>query len=766
VCFACFVGTTLAPFVHADPLSKKTDIDFFRDVPSRNLKRFAARSDGRLVSGPILAELAVPAPADLLWSLEATSDPTKFLVGTGPDGKILEITYDIAAGSYASRDLAKLDSPQVFAVKPLADGSVLAGTSPKGALYLIRDGAPLARIALPVDSIVDLLLLDADTALAATGNPGRIYRIDLKKFATAGVNAEKITDAAALAERGLTLFGEVRDRNVRRLALFPDGRVVAGSSPKGNIYTFTPVPSSPTSSSSLNAQPSPLSSPLPAIILQENRDAEVTDLLVQPNGDLYASIVYTGTTGESRITPPATKSSGDTKTPEPPAVPSAPPEKFSGRSSLIFIPANGYPEVASSRANTAFYRLARQGDIILIAAGELGELYAYETKSRLGLTLAGSVSSQLNGIVPIPGAPSRFLLLRNNVPGFSLLDFATTGPREAETRRLDLGLPAQLGALRFNRVRNLTDAQLSVEIRTSSGSDDLEGWGPWTALSAGDGGWRADGVRGRYFKLRVRALDPAPGAPSVEIDKANLFVLPQNRRPTLQDFRLITPNYGLIAAVEQPPSPTATLSQLMSASPKDEDAKRKSTLLASQIAPSPGSQVVFWTVTDPDGDNVLTTFSIRRDGDTAWTDIAANTRDSFAQFDGSHFPDGVYFTRLVSTETAPRPAADRLTATFETDDLIIDHTKPEILEATARRDGDRLIISVSGRDALSLLDGIEVIFNNGHREVVEQPDDGIRDSRQERFTLEIPLAKVSNATGAEVGLYDAAGNGAPRRLTW
>jgi hypothetical protein len=59
-----------------------------------------------------------------------------------------------------------------------------------------------------------------------------------------------------------------------------------------------------------------------------------------------------------------------------------------------------------------------------------------------------------------------------------------------------------------------------------------------------------------------------------------------------------------------------------------------------------------------------------------------------------------------------------------------------------------------------------VIFNNGVREVVEQPDDGIRDSRQESFTLDLPLAKVSNATSAEVTLYDSAGNGTPRRLTW
>ncbi|MCX6942668.1 MAG: hypothetical protein NTX09_18405 [Verrucomicrobia bacterium] len=42
----------------------------------------------------------------------------------------------------------------------------------------------------------------------------------------------------------------------------------------------------------------------------------------------------------------------------------------------------------------------------------------------------------------------------------------------------------------------------------------------------------------------------------------------------------------------------------------------------------------------------------------------------------------------------------------------------------------------------------------------------MRDSRQERFTLDVPWAKVSNATSAEVTLYDAAGNGTPRRVSW
>ena len=775
----------LSGYVWAEPLSKKTEIDFFRDVPSRNLKGLATRSDGRLVAGPALSEISAPSPADLLWCLEATPDADKWLIGTGPEGRIVEITVDPAKRSFTSRDVTKLDDPQVFTLKRLPDGSLLAGTSPKGALYLIRDDKPLARVALPVDSIFDLLLLDENTALASTGNPARIYKIDLQKFATVGLIADKVTDVKILADHGISVFGEIRDRNVRRIVALPDGRIAAGSAPKGNVYTFSREGGAP-------------------VILQENRDAEITDLLPQPNGDLYATIVYSSTSNESRITPPAsaTKSPPKDDTPPPAQV-----ERFGGRSALVWFPANGFPETLTARGNTAFYRVVRRGDTLLIAGGEQGELVGYDLKNRLSLTFAGSISSQLNAMVPLPMAPghdrsagsNQFLLLRNNAPGLALLDFDADGAREAETRRIDLITSSQLGALRFNRLRNLPEGNLAPEIRISNGSDEVEGWGPWTALNrATDGGWRTENLRGRYVKLRIRipaTTTPAPApatvvttppskarksqaAPSApqptvtarpapaafEIDRASLFGLPQNRRPQLQDFRVLTAGFGMIAPADQPPPAVVSLSQIVQA-PKEED-RRRPNLMNSQVIPSPGTQVVIWTVTDPDGDSLLNTLSIRRDGDSAWTDIVSASRDNYAQFDTKHLPDGVYFTRLVATETSPRPIDERLSQTFETDDLIVDHSAPEIVEAKAQRSGSSVTITVQGRDQLSLLDGIEVVFNNNVRETIEQPADGIRDGREETFTFEVPLARVSNATSVEVTLYDAAGNGTAKRLSW
>lgn len=737
-----------SPLVRADPLSKQTEIDFFRDVPSRDLKGLAARSDGRLVAGPTFTDLSGEAPADLLWTLAPTADPAKWLVGTGPDGKIFELNLDLAQSRFTTREIAKLDESHVFALARLEDGGILAGTSLKGALCLVRDGKQVARVALPVDSIFDLLVLPAaqpTQALVATGNPGRIYLIDLAKFAQAGVAAEKITDVKTLADHGIALFGEIRDRNVRRLARLSDSRIAAGSAPKGNIYVFDapadnePLPRSP-------------------VILQENHDAEVTDLLPSADGSFYATLTFSGGSGEGRITP----GKGGKDSPDTSSLLTFGSDRFGGRSNLVWFPAGGFPEILASRNNTAFYRIARRGDLFVVAGGEQGEMLGYDIGRRLSLTFAGSSSSQLNGLAPIAGQDGRFLVLRNNAPGFAVVDFSGHTPRRAETRRIDLGLASQLGALRFNRLRDLPADQLTVELRTSNGSDELEGWTDWTPLRERDGGWSAPALRGRFVKLRLSLA--ADAVESLQIDKAALHSLPQNRRPSLQDFRFLSANFALIPTPEPMPAATVSLGQILNPGGKDDDAKQKGAFLGSQVVPSPGMQIVLWTVNDPDDDNLNYTFSVRRDGDEKWTDVALHSRDSYVQFDTSYLPDGLYFTRLTASETDPRPAADRLTTVFETDDLLIDHAPAEILSATAQREGQRLRVTVRGRDALSLVQGIEVILNNGAREQTEQPLDGIRDSREETFVVEFPLDRAATATSAEVVLYDAVGNTRAQRI--
>jgi hypothetical protein len=755
--------------LRADPLSKSASIDFYQEVLSRDLHGLATRSDGRLVSGPVLTDMKGQAPSELLWCLEPAPGG-KWLVGAGPEGGIFEVSADLATDSFSSREVAKIGDSQVYALKSLPDGSILAGTSPSGGVYLIRGGKIAARTGLPADSIFDLILLDGGkTALAATGNPGRIYRIDIAKFAAAGVSADRITDAKTLAGRGVVLFGEVSDRNLRRIARLADGRIAAGSAPRGNIYLFPSGGGAP-------------------YIAEENRDAEVTDLLADPKGGYYAAIVFSGGeihpvlsniqivgTTEPTVNVVAGAGPGQNPTPTPaPTGNNAKPkdgaveilnapaqvEHFAGRSTLQWFSTDGFPETLMARSGVAFYRIGRLGDVLVISGGEQGEVSGYDLANRLALTFAGSASSQLNALEAVPGSPGRFLALRNNAPGLAFLDFNAAQPRNAETKRVDLGAPARLGALWFNRVRDLDTKQLSLSVRTTNGSDETDGWSPWIAMSDTDG-WRADAPAGRYVELKL-AL-PAASSPALELDRANLYYLTQNHRPQLQDFRMLSQNFSIVVPPDMPAPVVTTVGQLLQASDHDGD-RRHSGFLGSQIVASPGTRVAFWTVSDSDGDNLVYTFSIRRDGDPSWTDLAVDSKDSYVQFDTLHLQEGTWFTRLVARQAAPRPETERLSVTFETDDMVVDHTPPEIEEAVVRREGGNLIVTLRGRDALSLLDSAEFDFNNGVQETVEQPADGILDGKEESFVLELPIQRLAGATSVEVTLYDSAGNGATRRL--
>jgi hypothetical protein len=759
----------------SDPLTKHLEIDFGRDVASRNLKGLATRSDGCIVAGPTLTELAGPAVGELLWALEpADESGHSWLVGTGPDGRIVEVTVN--GTGFTAREVAKLAEPQVFALKSLGGGALLAGTSPTGALYLIRNGKTAARVALPVDSIFGVLLLpelnpaaapdstaratpakQPRMALVATGNPGRIYRINLDMFSAAGINAAKVSDPAALATKGITLFGEIKDRNVRRLARLPDGRIAAGSAPRGNVYVFPRDGGHP-------------------VMLQENHGAEVTDLLPQPNGDLFASIVYSSAPAERRInrpgavsaigagmTPPGENLSGMQSDNVAPGT-----ERFEGRSSVMLFPSDGFPELLLTRNSLAFYGLARRGSLLLIAAGDQGEILAWDLDNRLSLTFPGSVSSQLNTLAAVPGSADRFLLLRNNAPGLAMLEFGGTTARHLETNRLDLGVPAEIGNLRFSELRGLALEAIQVQIKTSLAADDSEGWTDWTQLATRDGAHYAPHLRGRYLKLGITV--PAD-ARDIEIDPATVYDLPQNRRAVLTDFRVLPPNLLLNPPLEMPGLAVTTLGQLINPNQAPgipegpQDTRRKLGFLASQLVPAPGNQAVYWSTSDPDGDTLAYTFSIKPVEGTTWTDLAVDIRENYVQFDTSHMPDGIYVSRLIVTEQAPRPPAQRLRTEFVTDDLVINHTPPQILDTAVRQDGRFVIVSVHGRDALSLLDGAEFVFNNGHRETVEHPVDGINDGREETYELECPVAKIDGATSVEIHLSDEVGNSTARRLS-
>jgi len=797
---------SLSPPLPAQTLSTSREINFYRDIPSRNLKGLATRSDGVLLSGPHISPLLAPdgqplAPeADLLWSATLISDTLH--VGTGPEGKILR--YRLVENRTTLSPLEPISlshDSHLLALAALPDGGLLAGSSPEGALVLIGpQGEAIARAVLPVGSI---LAIEINTkyqgneyALVATGSPARVYRVNLTRFRESEP-VEAADAKAALGARGIELWGSVRDEAIRALLSLPDGRVIAGSAPKGNVYEFAEQGGEPR-------------------VLSENSNAEVTSLLAWEGG--FFAALTSGDTGRraaqvsrgnsaDNVRPaPARDSSSPSgggngdgsggsnesgdgeargeseqgsnreRAASPLPAPAAAKPKFSGSSRLLWFPDGGFPETAAARQGVGFYQLARHGDLVIITAGDEGELLGYDPKSRLGMVFAGATAAQVNGILPLAAgaatsaaagtsrAPSHaqagFLLVGNNPASLELMDFGSAEPRTAITRRIDLGSPAELGALRFAHLAETRSPSLRVELRTSESSDPLEGWGRWehTTNSPHDMlGYRVERppLRGRYVQFRLTALSPSDAPPGFEAESPRLYLLPQNQRPQLANFVVLPPSNAR--------SGTDTLRKLVESTRSI--AYREDLAAANDTPLHRTTRVIVWELSDPNDDALRSTLSVLGPEQSEWLPILIDSPARYAIFDTAGLTEGRYRTQLEVRETAPRPAAQRLSVNFEGEAFFIDHTAPEILnhEVLRRPDGG-LTITLLAQDLDSLLLGAEVRLNNGNRYEFSQTLDGILDSKRETFVLELDADQVGPSTHLDATVIDSHYNTASQRL--
>jgi hypothetical protein len=741
--FVC-AALALAATALGDPPARRIDIDFGRQVPARNLSGLAARSDGRLVPGPAVRSLEATMP-ELVWCLEPDGSGG-WLVGGGADGRVVRVTLDGDSAKVA--DAIDFEETNVFAVCATGPGEFLAGAAPGGVLYLVKDGKVVARAPVNADVIWDIRPLDGDDYLVATGTPATILRVSLDKFRDAGIAAAPAPeskddkDAKPVETPGIAPWATIRDRNVRRLIVAEDGRVIAGSSPRGAIYEFGREGGQP-------------------FILSEAKDAEVADLLVAANGTLYAALVYSGGATPDRRSAPRT----------PPAVaadPAAPSPEFAGRSEIVRFGKERLPETVVARNNVAFYKLAAFGNTLLIGGGERGEILGYDDTRRAMITFAGATSSQVNGIAAIGSQPGRFLILRNNFSGLGVLDFAAAAERTAETSRLEFGQPSRLGLLQFSRLRDISADSVSVDYKFGNSVDEGEGWTDWRPATREGDAFRLGDAAARFARVRVKVPGDIPA--TAEIGRAALFHMPQNRPPSVQDFRVFPPGLGLIPMPDPPAPASLPLGQFLfpnQPQPQAESAPQspqKNAFLASQVVSQPGNQLVYWNAVDADGDNLVATLALRPVASGEWTEIAAGVYSNHLGFSTADLAEGPYILKLTVAETSPRAIADRLTGDYESDDLTIDRTAPEIQSIDVSASAAAITIRVAASDRWSLLRGARAVLNNGTEVENILPLDGILDGRAETFDLEIPRAAATGATNAEVMVVDQAGNRTSQRV--
>lgn len=664
--------------------------EFERGTPTN----VAVRNDGRLEPAPALRPLATT-QSSFLWCLAAAGSDLYAGTGAATSGsQLLKIDAKGAVATAASfKELA------VQAVLPLADGSVLAATSPDGKVYRVLPGSTAPQVVFDGSQLSEkpkyiwaLTLAKSGDLLVATGAPAAIFRVPLKS-------------PSAKPE----VFFKSGDQHIRSLVVAPDGTVFAGSDGAGIIYRISP-----------DGKP---------FALYAAPKHEITSLALDANGTLFAAAV------------------GDRK---PPALPPLPAAGQLGASITILQPGSaisasgntivpegsevyrispdGTPLRLVALRQDVVYALTVRNGALYAGTGNRGHVYRLDTVQAGNYTdVAHTEASQVTALVQtssglaLATANSGKVLQLSDVPAANatfisdVFDGETTtrwGRMEAQGSTTGVDLFARSG-----NVENAHDALAHL-------------WSDWTPIKPGQTPLPVPAARYLQWKAVLH-----PGA---ELQSLTVNYLQRNLPPQVDDLvvqpgaRASNNNGGSSSTVvpisfRNTPSSAPPLSLGEAGAPPLIAQKDRNAVTAR------------WAAHDPNNDELSYTVDYRGVGEQAWHRLKDHVTQTSYSFDASLLPDGQYQVRVTASDAATHTPGEALESARTSDVFTVDTTPPVPGTVTSTVSNGALHATFEATDATSPIAHAEFSVDAGPWQYVE-PVGALSDSRTERYDITVPVA--------------------------
>ena len=471
---------------------------------------------GRMQLAPRVERVASLAEPFLL---SAAVHPDGWVVGTGNAGKVLKIDRKGAV-----TELFAAPEPEVFAVWADPDGTVYAGTSPRGKVYRIppghqANGAKGELFFDPQETYIWALARAADGALlVGTGTQGKLFRVDAK-----GKGA---------------LFYDSDDTHIRSLALLPGGDVVAGTAGDGLILRIARDGKART--------------------LYDADEPEVVAVAVAADGTCYAAVVASEASlvdqARDQAVPSAAAAPGQPARPaggqgqvtvEPAEAPPAAGRRAGAaaqtpRSQVLSISPSGVVETLWSFLEDTAYDLLWQDGTLWVATGLEGKFYRWADRQML---LEKDVDER-QIIAVLPGEPGPAFATTNAAALYRV----TEGTERAGTytsAALDAEQVARFGT--FSWKGDLpAGAAARFSFRSGVSAEPDRTWSAWSEPKEGRE-ISLEGVpNGRFIQWRVELKPGAGGSPRLyEVD---LSYRQENLRPRIASFVPLEPGQVLVPA--------------------------------------------------------------------------------------------------------------------------------------------------------------------------------------------------------------------------
>jgi hypothetical protein len=241
------------------------------------------------------------------------------------------------------------------------------------------------------------------------------------------------------------------------------------------------------------------------------------------------------------------------------------------------------------------------------------------------------------------------------------------------------------------------------------------------------------------------------GATPARLDEVDVAYLPRNIAPEVLSVQVLPTNVGLASSPAAQVDPNIALTGL-----------DPSVFGVANAMPAPrkiyqrGATSLQWTAEDRNGDKLVYDVYYKQVGDAQFRMLRENIDDNFLTIDGQSLADGRYIFKIVAKDSPSNPADTALSGERITDPIDIDNTPPVVTpgQPTINSDNARVTFGVS--DKASYLTRAEYSVNGGDWQPV-YADDGISDSPDERYTVELPL-KSAGEYVVTLRAFDVNGN--------
>ena len=682
-----------------------------------------------------------------LESLLAETEGVDYVarLAEGPDGTIYAVTGGMgriyrAKGGKVSL-FATLEDHYLFSVVVDKNGDVYVGSGgTKGRLWRVAGqdkGDPKAELLFEADDVKyiwDLAWLADGSLAAATGDEGKLYRIQPNR------KAEVLIDTEA--------------DHLLCLAVGPDGALYAGTDGEAVVYRWADKK---------------------AFILYDADEKEITALATDADGNLYVgtSSGGAGRTGgvmipaepprpapgagpASGAPTPASEEGDAAEPPEPSPTSAALARAIKIANSIGAARPTGAAGAAPARPGTgaAVYRISpegivsslfdvRDGLVLALAAADGRLLVGTGAEARVYEVSLADDGEDRAALATID--PKQVMALAVTKEGRTILGSAGPGRLYALSKSYrkegtytsqvyDAGGSAAWGALQW-RGTAVGGTQVRIATRSGNVRDPEEGlWSDWSKDQTAPCG-RIASPAARFLQFRVTMRTNDAGATPV-VEQFEAAYLRANEPPKVLSITEVV-SRDLQARAQ-------AIEQFRQAMKSRSQGAQKTGPTPPQPPPPEGSQpirVLHWQAEDPNGDTLRYDVYFRGQGEPAWVRLERNLARPEYAWDTAAVADGWYEIKVVASDRQDRSAETARETSRTSDPILVDNTAPVIENVQVRvRRGDagpEVDVTLTARDATSRVTEAAYTVDSATEWHTLAPTDGLFDDPAEAFRFTV-----------------------------